>query len=731
MLQGMNTTGRIVRNGGWMACVAIGVAAAPLWAQGTPPSCGFRDPNYIWAGATGDVSAVDVGDLDGDGDLDLVVPKNGSPDPDSVQLILNNGDGTFTVGSSVVTGNGARDAKLVDLDGDGDLDLLTANFFENDITTNMNLGGGVFGAATSIGFYSGPTRLTVADFDGDGDIDFAVTLNNVNRVRFRLNDGSGGFPSGNVQPINPNPEGIASGDLDGDGDIDVAATSRDTDTVSLFFNDGSGVFGAAVPIAVGVAPVSVAIGDLDNDGDNDIVTANWGTLSQLGNTISVLLNDGAASFTPATPVIVKARPSTVALEDVNSDGVLDVVSGDEFDEGYSLAFGVGDGTFQPTRFFDVFDRPVDVAVADVNMDGAPDLIGANNLFDFISVLKTDCGITLPPPNAQILWQTFADIGGVDQAGDFAARDSAGNSFIAGNSTSGFDVDFWATSFDPTGAIRWQTTVDGGANGFDDAKDIAAAPDGDLVLAGAMQFPAGSNWGVTRLDGASGAVQWISSIPDGSFVGASAVTVDASNNTIVVGPASTGSAFPAAIAKFDPNGLMLWEQHYPASGDGAFNDVLTDAAGNIYVTGSADPPSGIGSELVVVKYDPAGVIQWEVRVDATNDSGNVTFGTALIMDAAGSIYAAGTTFTSSLGGGGTGNDMLTVKVDASGNLRWSQVFIDDGSTRAFAIAQDSAGNLFVSGQNGLQQRLVTYSSAGVERGWNFVNATMNEDNTRQH
>jgi predicted nucleotidyltransferase len=243
---------------------------------------------------------VHVGDVDLDGDLDLIAMANPNSNQHYLEFYANNGSGAFTssVQYFVRTGCALSIQAMGDLDGDGDLDLIghrvgDYSVADDSLAVYLNLGDGQFTSPiVTRSLPDGACRLGLGDFDRDGDLDAASTSSWTNWLTILHNDGAGEFTQ--VQQIDvggSNSFDICPGDWDGDGDLDLAqGISYPTGAMYVVKNDGGGTFSGGTSVAM-YFPRGVAFGDFDRDRDIDLAAVT-------GGAISTLRNAGAADARP-------------------------------------------------------------------------------------------------------------------------------------------------------------------------------------------------------------------------------------------------------------------------------------------------------------------------------------------------------------------------------------------------------------------------------------------------
>lgn len=326
----------------------------------------------------GETSAgVSIGDLNGDGLLDIALAK-GRHWPLHNRILLNDGKGGFSASNLAASADRTYSAALADLDRDGDLDIIVSNDEPDRKLVYKNDGRGNFTEAGSFGDPKWGTRyVTLADLDGDLFPDLVVANRRDKSPTpsfVCLNDRNGGFPACEPLPTE-SATSIVAADFDGDGALDLFVPHRDGGQSILLWNDGKGRF----PVSTNLGPATTwarmgAAGDFDGDGRLDLAIIEERKMGAF-----VIFNRGERRFgrpvqLPGSP----REPYALGIADLNRDGRLDIVVGHVELPG-SVYFNAEQGkAFHEVSWNDGKGIVYGMAFSDLDGDGWPDIIAARS-----------------------------------------------------------------------------------------------------------------------------------------------------------------------------------------------------------------------------------------------------------------------------------------------------------------------------------------------------------------
>ncbi|MDC8004809.1 T9SS type A sorting domain-containing protein [Aureisphaera galaxeae] len=336
-----------------------------------------------------DARSVYALDLDDDGDLDVM---SASFEDDKIAWYENlNGLGDFGNEQVIsLNADGAGSVFSADMDGDGDNDVISASMNDNKVAWYRNLDGlGTFGEEQIItSTLNEAIAVFVADLDGDGDMDVlsASYLNN-KVVWFQNTDSEGTFGEEIIISVHTDaPWNVHAADIDGDGDNDVISTSFDDSKVVWYENEGDGVFSSEISISDPgnvVSPTQAITVDMDGDGDLDVVAsdASAGGMEWWENTNGQ--GDFEWHWIPQSVIF----PYSIATMDIDLDGDKDIVipsMEDDFIAWYENDDGMG--TFHSDRAY-ITENTIgafSVFAADIDGDGVSDILSGSRYDDKIA-----------------------------------------------------------------------------------------------------------------------------------------------------------------------------------------------------------------------------------------------------------------------------------------------------------------------------------------------------------
>jgi hypothetical protein len=329
--------------------------------------------------------SISVGDLDQDGKLDLALTAFTSiSGGGSVVILRGNGDGSFQPSTEYVTGQNGPAIVVGDIDGDGKQDVVIPDLTHH-VTVLVGRGDGTLAGAASYPTADGPVSIAAADFDLDHKTDLAVCNELASSFSLLHGNGDGTFRAHVDFDAGREPSALIASRFNADRKLDLAITNASTSTVSIVLGKGDGTFRPRVAFDTDLTPVALIDGDFDADGKLDLAVAN-----RDGDSVSILLGNGDGTFLPHVEFGAGPGPVSVTRADFNLDGKLDLAVADASTPSFgpgkvSVLLGNGDGTFGSPTSFQAGIRAQAITTGDFNGDGKPDLAVATNLDVFGSV----------------------------------------------------------------------------------------------------------------------------------------------------------------------------------------------------------------------------------------------------------------------------------------------------------------------------------------------------------
>ncbi len=334
-----------------------------------------------------------IGDIDGDGKPDIVLLN---PGLNTVSVLLNTsttGVVSFAASIDFTTNTTPHGFSIVDMDGDGKLDIVVGNSGSNGTPLSVLLNTSSIGSVSFAAKFDIPAssnnaeELTVADFDGDGkpDIGYISTLGfTVHVIQNTSAIGSLSFTARVFSDlIAVSLKTIISADFDGDGKIDLAALKNTSTSTAITYRNtsipGTITFAASVQIATGNTTADITAGDIDGDGKPDLISTNTG-----GSNVATSFNTstiGTISFATRVGNAVGTNPICVVMGDIDGDGKPDLaVSVASINTAYVLRNHSVSGAIALAAKvgIPVTSSPSYLAFCDFDGDGKPDLAIVNS-----------------------------------------------------------------------------------------------------------------------------------------------------------------------------------------------------------------------------------------------------------------------------------------------------------------------------------------------------------------
>ena len=361
-------------SGRFAALVALVVPA--LFAQPTAPVQAQTFAAHVITSAADGAASVFTIDVDGDGDVDVL---SAGFEGNTISWYENDGDENFTPRAISTQAEGASSVYARDMDGDGDVDVLSASWWDDKVAWYENDGSENFTEHVITNLADGARSVFAADLDGDGDVDVLSASDHDDTIAWYENDGDENFTPHAISTQAEGARSVYADDVDGDGDVDVLSASYLDSKIAWFENDGSGSFTGHVITTQAASARSVYAEDVDGDGDVDVLSA-----SSNDDKIAWYENDGSENFAGHVITTQAQDAFFVRAADLDGDGDMDVLSASITD--HKIAWFENDGSqnFSGHVITTSADSAVSVHAADLDGDGDMDVLSASDNDDTIA-----------------------------------------------------------------------------------------------------------------------------------------------------------------------------------------------------------------------------------------------------------------------------------------------------------------------------------------------------------
>ncbi len=329
---------------------------------------------------------VDFCYINNDSIIDFATLNSVGFSTDKVNIVLGNGDGSFTYHSSFTVGTGGdqpTNIEVNDFNGDTINDIVvTVPDGLNGIRVYLGNGDGTFQPGVDYWIGSRPWDMVSFDFDHDGDVDLLICREQGDDVRMVKNNGSAVFSASGSKSVGSNAMDIEAGHLNSDTLLDLVVVNKLQASISVLLGNFGAYFSNDVLYVAGINPMEATLGDFNNDTVTDIAVS--------GNSpdrVYVFINNGDGSFAARTEYVVGNGPRGISTLDMNGDSNLDLVISNMDDSTLLIMLGDGTGVFDSTMKYPLNTNPFTSAVADIEDDGDNDLIITLNGKDSVAIIN--------------------------------------------------------------------------------------------------------------------------------------------------------------------------------------------------------------------------------------------------------------------------------------------------------------------------------------------------------
>ncbi len=641
----------------------------------------FGEQNAIIQSETNYARFVFAADIDGDGDMDMLTASSSK-----IAWYENtDGNGSYGIQQIIISNNidGVNTVFATDIDGDGDMDVLFSTQYGNSkIAWCENTdGSGTFGLLQIISTEVYTAKYVfAADIDGDGDMDVLSASYSDNKIAWYENtDGSGTF--GTQQVITTNASGASSvyaSDIDGDGDMDVLSASRFDDKIAWYENiDGAGTFGAQQVITTNADSAhSVYAEDIDGDGDSDVLSASWGDdkIAWYENT------DGNGTFGAQQIITTNADgANTVYAIDIDGDGDSDVLSASWGDDKIAWYENInGNGAFGTQQIVaSSVQGASSVFSIDIDSDGDMDVLSAS-IWD----------------NKIAWYENINGIGNFDHQKIISSSANYACSVFAVDIDGDGDPDVLSASKDDN-KIAWYENTDGNGT-FGDQQIITTNAEGASYVF-ATDIDGDGDPDVLSASDTDDKIAWYENTDgNGTFGAQQIITTNADGANTVYAIDIDGDGDPDVLSASKYDNKIAWYENIDGTGTFGLQQIISSDVGgatSVYATdidGDGDMDVLSASEI----SDYINKIAWYENTD-----GNGTFGAQQIITT--NIDGANTVYATDIDGDGdmdvlssSANDYKIAwyeNTDGNGNFGYQQIISTNNYSYQCVFAADIDGD----------------------------------------
>lgn len=282
-----------------------------------------------------------------------------------------------------------------DINKDGHVDIVSSSNLDGNINVHTNDGKGNFGRIRSYKAGNYNRAVTIGDFNKDSWLDVACVSVKDMKVHWFMNDGSGVLVNKKTIPAGGGfPHDIINADVNGDGNLDLITVTNSNNKVNLHFGDGAGNFAGAKALPTGLKPRCVVVDDLNKDGIPDLIV---GTDDR---EINYMLGQGGGKFAPKQYLLADGAIWGVGLGDFDKNGHVDVCGTSYSTNSITVFLNQGNLKFGKPQIVPSGDKNFDLVAADFDLDGDIDIVTASTRDEVINVHLND-GKGVFAPKAKI------------------------------------------------------------------------------------------------------------------------------------------------------------------------------------------------------------------------------------------------------------------------------------------------------------------------------------------